>query len=64
MTKEELKTLRKSLNLSQSDFGWALNPVGYSRQYISLLERGERVASKRFIYDVNKLMKEKLLKND
>ena len=37
MNKEQIKQIRKTLNLTQTEFA---NLIGYSRQHISFVERG------------------------
>jgi len=53
MTKEEIKQIRLSLKLSQKQFG---ELIGYSRQHLSFVERGERVVGVKLVKAV-KLIK-------
>ena len=53
MTKEEIKQIRLSLKLSQKQYG---ELIGYSRQHLSFVERGERVVGVKLVKAV-KLIK-------
>lgn len=46
---ERIKELRKSLGLTQADFS---KRIGLSRNYIALLESGQRIPSDRTIVDI------------
>lgn len=54
MTKEEIKQIRKFLNLTQQQFVDALNP-SYNRVYFSLVENGKRKAGKKLIKAIREL---------
>lgn len=54
MTKEEIKQIRKSLNLTQQQFVDALNP-SYNRVYFNLVENGKRKAGKKLIIAIREL---------
>lgn len=47
--KNRISKLRKSLNLTQEEFG---NKLGLSRNYIWMMEKGERVPPDRTIADI------------
>lgn len=47
--KNRISELRKSLNLTQEEFG---NKLGLSRNYIWMMEKGERVPPDRTIADI------------
>jgi len=46
MTKEQIKQLRKDLNLTQQQFA---DKIGYSREHLNYIERGTRKPGKKLL---------------
>lgn len=53
MTKEQIKTLRQSLNLSPTDFS---NKIGYSYMHINQVELGKLKIGPKLIIAINRLI--------
>jgi len=52
MTKEQIKQLRKDLNLTQQQLA---DEIGYSREYLNYVERGTRKAGKKLLRAIGDL---------
>jgi transcriptional regulator with XRE-family HTH domain len=46
MTKDQIKQLRKDLNLTQQQFA---DKIGYSREHLNYIERGTRKPGKKLL---------------
>ena len=55
MNKNQIKTIRKKLKLSQAEFG---NKLNYSRQHLSFVELGKRPVGTKLERAINNLIKE------